>query len=383
MASIQGESSIFNSLPAEILQRVASFSNAETALSLMLCNKKLNSAVWDPFIFRDIISNSNGHSHSLDQAWDVSFLPTSTPTSVLVRYAVADSKARSWRYLPRLGHHDPSFTCTDTHSVWAPHLAALGHPFLKELDLQTYLSCTSIISGHQRRKLKYVVNGALLSRDSREFVEDPRMSSWLTPLVNGQVTAPEHLNLILSLAIWQTQTQLARQSELTFPPSYPKIPLHRMVSAPIAPFTSDDNLDACYIKSLTSKEFIEDGEWQGFYSFDIQLTNYPRFDPPMKGIKFTVGSVTSFTDAVNELVVMTPYMSTLHVSANGTDHVGDFRLGGQIYADGRVNLVKDYDQGPTWNWDVKMTPWGMIGFWGGEQGDRYGYVWLWKKHWSA
>lgn len=377
---------LFDQLPTEILRRIGSFSTAETALSLMLCNKTLNIAIHDSFVFRAIILNLNRHSSVTEKYWDISFLPTTTSVSTLIQYAIADSKARSWRYLPRLKRNETPYTCTEAHFRWAPHLAALGHPFVQDLDVTVYI--TELEALHmtrpQLRAQKYMLHGSLLSHFQHV---DNFSASTLTPLdmsdtPDHDFTTPDHLNLVISLARWQAQTRL--RDSVRLPPSIDRIPFAKIVIDPITPFTPGLNFDSRFLKCLTTREFIEDGEWLGYYSFNTTLRHQPGFDPPMERIRFRVtDSATSIITLEDGSEPIPGQVSAWHVSSTGVDNVGDFHLEGQIHADGRVMLSKRYDQGFGWGWEAKMTPFGIMGFWGPEEGARYGYVWLWKKEWSA
>ena len=132
------------------------------------------------------------------------------------------------------------------------------------------------------------------------------------------------------------------------------------------PFAADiaTALPFCHLASMTSKSFIEEGEWAGFYSMSIGPLHPRPFDPPMRGIRFQVCD--------------DPELPARTLDAKGEDGVGSFRLFGKIALNtGEITLEKQYDgQGPHWDWFCLMTPFGIAGTWGSD--DWGGWVWLWK-----
>jgi len=238
------------------------------------------------------------------------------------------------------------------------------------------------ITRQQLQGLLYVLQGAMLSHDVQESPVDIFTSGEFGDLVGQDFTTPEYLNVVIALTRCQKRSNDPR---LTLePPRAEKIPLSRMVNNPTPPFSAIDGLSDCYLKTVTSKEFIETGEWVGYYSYGSSLTRSPSFDFPMEKIKLRVRSTTSNESISDADGVAAAQPSTvLHISGRGEDNVGKFRILGDIHPDGRAPLVKTYEQGFGWNWETKMTPWGLMGFWGAEEdGSRHGWVWLWKKEWS-
>jgi len=125
------------------------------------------------------------------------------------------------------------------------------------------------------------------------------------------------------------------------------IPFSLMMD-PFMPYCANAAKDfpACHLSKLTSPEFLEDGEWFGFYSHD----NHERmsFGLPMHNVRFRENSS----------------IDNRRVHAAGMDGVGSFDLDGVVVPDGKVRLTKRYHRGPVWRWTGVVTPFGIVGTWG-------------------
>jgi hypothetical protein len=162
------------------------------------------------------------------------------------------------------------------------------------------------------------------------------------------------------------------------PPTTSRIPFASFMSLPL-PFTPALAAATRPGNSMITKGFLEDGEWQGYYSYNptfasigIPINRVPcRFDAPMRKIRFEVLN----TD------------SNLARATNGMDGIGPFGLDGTIeLKTGKVHLVKQYLHSQLkWDWHGVVTGFGIVGTWGRE-GDLRGFAgrgwfWLWKKEW--
>ena len=154
------------------------------------------------------------------------------------------------------------------------------------------------------------------------------------------------------------------------------IPFHLLMDVPL-PFTpsATEELASCHLAKMTTVDFLEEGEWTGFYSVPIIGFNpwsdtTPRFDPPMQGVRFVA------TADQNEQRVT-------YLQAVGNDAVGAFDLKGRLAPrTGEILLTKTYSGGsPVWDWVCMMTPVGIVGSWG--RADYGGWIWLWKPAWTA
>lgn len=122
-----------------------------------------------------------------------------------------------------------------------------------------------------------------------------------------------------------------------------------------------------HLAHMTSKAFLEDGEWIGYYCYTT--TKQPTWDPIMSEIKFKVTSEC-------------PDHCT--VQGSGRDLIAPFSLNGTIFrTTGWAQLAKGYQPGrhSTWSWSTMMTPFGIVGCWGTQNWG--GWVWLWKKAWTV
>ena len=133
---------------------------------------------------------------------------------------------------------------------------------------------------------------------------------------------------------------------------------------PFSPNAAKDFTD-CHLSKMTSRQFLEDGEWTGFCS---NVIGYETFDPPMHGIRFVGSQILNSSDLLS-----------LH--ASGVDSVGQFDLDGMIaQKSGRIWLEMRYKGRHGWFWCCVMTPFGIVGTWG-EGSFTHGWIWLWKTAW--
>ena len=170
--------------------------------------------------------------------------------------------------------------------------------------------------------------------------------------------------------IMRVQNMLVEGPSMAVPTSS-SIPFHLMMDLPL-PFSPSATTEfaTCHLAKMTTADFLEDGEWTGFYSLSSIRQDTIAFDPPMHGIQF----------------VATPQggsSRTLKLRATGEDGIQAFDLEGEIVSEtGRITLEKRYLGGhPTWDWVCMMTPMGIVGSWG--RNHFGGWIWLWKVGWTA
>ena len=163
-------------------------------------------------------------------------------------------------------------------------------------------------------------------------------------------------------------------------PSVHSIPFHSFMKLP-APFSDNaaTAFNLCHLEKMTSREFVEDGNWIGYYGFP-----FFRFDPAIQPFQFKVTKSPG---------------RNLKISVTGTDAFGDFMFHGWINQDTggveiervsllgspvlslHTTLLGNHMKGkglPVMS--LLMTPFGIFGTWG----ERYhsGWLWLWKEAWS-
>jgi hypothetical protein len=112
--------------------------------------------------------------------------------------------------------------------------------------------------------------------------------------------------------------------------------------------------------------------WAGYYTY----RGLREIDPPMY---FDLRSATPPRTALVE-----PHC--VYFDGEGSDHVGNFSLRGSCHTlTGAVWASKTYhDVGPQWFWSGMLTPFGMVGVWGGDDGGFMdgGWWWVWPREWS-
>jgi hypothetical protein len=163
---------------------------------------------------------------------------------------------------------------------------------------------------------------------------------------------------------------LGRLPTLTTPePS--DIPLAFLTRSPV-PYSqmSGSEFVSLYVGCMARPEFLENGEWVGIYCYSRSEADdmLPLFDPEMEGIRFHV--------------LHEEETGSLKLSGRGRDGCGGFQLNGRVgTTTGLVFMEKNYDGGsPRWWWSAALTPFGIVGSWGGLTWG--GWFWLWKRAWS-
>ena len=389
-------------LPAEIIQRIASFSSCESVLALLEVNRMLYKTCNDALVFKSIIKNGSGHG--VLKPWKCDLISQSTSTSTLARLALADSRARTWlagielcawsdellgsdmlgenQRMPQDEEQKPRDDIVNTSLMkWAPQLVALHHPFIAEGELLRLVA---------QFQIKWNSRGYLGQYPQSDFA----ISLCVVSTILHSGSAPVLTNITLDGAaqaylqieeklrkILSTQTfnpdlgpagfacalllkRGAHFRQIQLPDPY-KIPFPSLLDIPM-PFSSEGFLGTSHLRVMTSILFLEGGEWVGYYSYSLNLThpNRVRIDPPMTGIHFASN----------------PELGVGGMQASGVDSVGNFTLSGNFHANGVVQMTKTYDPMFFWDWSASMTPFGIVGYWG-RSGRYQGLFWLWKKEW--
>ena len=188
------------------------------------------------------------------------------------------------------------------------------------------------------------------------------MAVWMLAIFLREVTNLTRLPLI--------NPRLLRTLQV---PSTRHIPCLSMMDLPL-PFCADATklFTKCHLPKITSEAFFSDGEeWVGYYSYGTEESM--RWDPQMHDIRFEVDRKDDSSEYIN-----------LH--ATGKDYVGTFNLDGLIWRQtGKAAFTKCYHWRHSWYWNCIITPFGIVGTWGGGHlmGGRVGgWLWLWKASWS-
>jgi hypothetical protein len=398
-------------LPAEIIQRIASFSPYESVFALLIVNRRLHQTCDDIVVFRAVIKNGSGYG--VETSWKCDLIFQSSSKSTLARLALADSLARApgditdgagrdqsdaWSlpgvsssielgdlYLkgPDEGDQEEEkrgnlnggtvISCWHIERMlrYLPQLVALHHPTVLRTNIKRPIGIlVAVIASHTPTinnpacllLLSFSVTSAILSK-SRGFVPDASANMTyfqaIQILSDGLDARRYRFNADFNLRVPILASAILcsdRVHQLQ-PPSPYRIPFPGIFENPV-PFT---NLGLkSHLPVMTSASFLEDAEWVGYYTHNMDF-RYTLFDPPMYGIRFTSSS-TGF-------------------QASGLDNVGKFTLDGTVASGGTVRMRKTYAQGFWWEWNAQMTPFGIVGTWG-RSNAPHGYVWLWKREWS-
>ncbi|CAD6574884.1 MAG: hypothetical protein ASARMPRED_006960 [Alectoria sarmentosa] len=412
-------------LPVEILGRIASIGTCEAALALSKVNRILHTACNDRLVYKAILDNRNGNG---GQEWQHRIpLSMESPVSSWARYALADSRAAqdytvsleprtfaSWA--PQLmAYHHPflnlasassltdAFTLTQTKAADSTHALAFK-PTNLQAELQAIGSTHALAFCLALRLMSEEPLGHLGPQWPTRNTETPwaRTRTTLTRYLKQPLYLPtidpSHFSVynprmllqkrswalvavgLLSVMLRETIElgQIRRVHQrvhnatgyvLVIPvPTSTSIPFHSMMDVPL-PFSPNatTELASCHLAKMTTADFLEDGEWAGYYSYGLGGSG--GFDPPMHSIRFVA---TANSDSP----------TTLNLHGVGTDGIGSFDLDGKLVPEtGQVLLKKVYWASITWDWACMMTPMGIVGSWG--RSNYGGWVWLWKTGWTA
>jgi hypothetical protein len=408
-----------DTLPVEIIQRIASCGPCESALALGKVCSTLHRACNNRFVFKSIIDNGNGRSFENDD-WQCTAVTSQCSTSECARWALADSQARQ---LVELLEGNARWSVTfddfwlDEYTTWAPQIMALHHclntasgtlfPILLERLSQkwdkkhlTQAQALSFCLAATMLSVKELGGGLLTADIQRKMPGDqsfhpPRRARDRThdrpPTVQHRVA-----NQVLGVFALDLREALAEPDSLSHigsggatpirPPFAADIPFPDLMDLPL-PFTEEvtDAFSTCHLRTMTSVAFLEDGEWTGYYTYPpgSPRRSHSRFDPPMVGIKFSVEQYDNNDDTINNSQRL-----RLRANAEAHDYHGRFTLEGYIVpTTGGFSMTKQYVGRHSFPWDGVMTPFGFLGSWeyplwpGGHT--KCGWFWLWKTSWTT
>lgn len=396
MASIKLEN-----LPRELIVHIATFVEALSIINLSRTSKTIRSAVWDSLIFKEILQRSqceNWRNDSLDI--DAIAKRAGTDPCIWSRYAVADDKA--WVLT---GMKDPLLS-RKLSINFLPELAVVKHPFMNR-------SCWCMATHGPFDYLTshvFSLATAALSADERvlDRWHDPGHCEYCYPkprendpaFLNGEGSLWTLCSMAIALRDALKMRRLAwpynhvantphvdfpRADTISLRPLKDDyvLPLpfsHRAVELLSKPTSGLSGWDTWYRRHChamySSPEFLTDGSWCGYYIWTN--SHQASVEPPMTNIHFQRSIPKVEADCEAALIW----------ADDCIDGVGPFILRGSISFDGNVVSVsafKNYVGGPIWEWDCRLTPFGIVGHWGKnieEEFRTYGYVWLWKEEWA-
>jgi hypothetical protein len=380
-----------DSLPTELIQRIALFSSCEDVLALLKVNRRLHEACSHHSVFRAILEN--GQSQQVKDPWDLTFLTGNMSASDWARFALADARAWGWpktqkSLFPEFGldkYNKSQKTLETLHRGlvhWAPQLAALHHPFFDKIEmlgLTHHLLYAFFEHEKDMKAIEFCVQAAVLCRGlAARMNPNERVSQEICNEIysvendlrmRGGPVIPSQITLFHACSNCSLADYSPTLTQAILPPS--RIPFQSFMNLPV-PFSKPplNNLQSSYLPTMTSKSFLEDGEWVGYYTVMSTPLNPARFDTPVHGIKFVTRP--------------DPLGDALKIKATGKDSHGDFELAGLIAFNGKVELRKsirnDYRIQPQ-GWHGQMTPFGIVGHWARFHVIKPGELWLWKKEW--
>ena len=126
MFAFDSFSIMLDSLPVEIVRRIAVVGPFESTLALRKVNHALRRACTDRLVFRGIIDTGNGSSVDMP-IWQSYPLTLQSPILSWEQYALADSKAR--QVFSNQNVNEPAALMTNSQkfvnwAIWAPQLIA-------------------------------------------------------------------------------------------------------------------------------------------------------------------------------------------------------------------------------------------------------------------
>ena len=390
-----------NALPEELITELATSCDALSALRLSATCRRVHGAVYNTLTFRQILEKSQKYRWNREslQTGCIQALANkkgaknkSKKVSVWARYALADQMA--WQLAQKADHLE----APQNFLRWLPELCVVKHPFI-------YEQCwVRNLGDDADRALNHIFCQAVATLAAEQSL--PQLSN----ATNSLESRPLHLGIETKdfLRALCTTATILRTAQHTRQPAWP----HDMatnvrdISIPTAlqlptmpdpnlPFSSsgafEDWYEHCNESIFTTANYFTSGTWVGYYThFDIASH---QNDPPMVNIKFR--RTPTIPGRPDELSI---------AAQNCLDGVGPFVLMGgfthaemdendQTSGDVELTMLKQYTNGPTsWMWDLRVTPFGLVGFWGAEPWDgrhvqtgieRLGTVWLWKEEWTA
>lgn len=387
----------FESLPKELIAHVATFVEALSVLALSRTSKTIRSACWDSLTFKETLKKSqrlNWRDGSMDL--EAITAQAGNDPSSWARYAVADDKA--WLLATQV--KDP-LSSRRLSINFLPELALVRHPFLKQ---NNWFKAThgpfDYLTSHV-----FSVTMAVLSADNRSLsrFHDPGKCEYCYP--KPRENDPAFLSnegslwTLCSIAITLRDGLRIRRDVWPYnnEANVPMIDFPRANQIPLRPLNAEYGLPRPFSRPAVqlmsrfpslfsewdtwyrqhnralykSEDFLTKGSWCGYYT---STASHTMLDPPMTRIRFSRSKAHDDCDNLS--------------ADNCLDGVGPFSLRGSIRWDGdvvKVTMQKDYESGIHWDWDCRLTPFGIVGHWGAlEDGSlvTYGFLWLWKQEWT-
>lgn len=135
-----------DTLPAEILERIASDTSCQDVLALSKVNRTLNRVCYSVHVFKSMIEGSNGYG---DANWQCYGLTNADGTAAWARYALADSMARAKQRRKGIAMYEPQLMAfhrwfTGTRSSLVGRLTAGRSQILRQ---EYKIACATMLLG--------------------------------------------------------------------------------------------------------------------------------------------------------------------------------------------------------------------------------------------
>ena len=389
-------------LPKELIAHIATCLDASSVVRLSASSTRFRAACYDSLVFKDILLSRQRnlwHQECLDI--DAIASRANHDTAAWARYAVADELA--WELSQRARPLESSKDFIN----YLPELLIVHHPFVNEECWRLHHFDNPL---DQKANLVFCLAMALLStgddlsggfaalrmQDGAYLRIGDYMKVFLWALCDMVLTL--RFTLKTRLDAWPYNSAAA--APYMKPPKLSQIPLRPLndrysLPAPFSrraieslgrstsSFSSFDSwFDLHNYEQFRSQSFWTEGEWCGYYNTHAG-TRYAWLDPPMTEILFQFTGGDQHSEAESEAAEVQ--------ALNCTDGIDRFDLQGTLSYHNRAVRFKgrkQYRNRPThWDWDCRLTPFGLVGFWGKNHVHddrllRSGTVWLWKKEWT-
>ena len=383
-----------DALPKELIAHVACCSDASSVIRLSSTCKAIRAACYDSLVFKHIILASQQHFWT-DGNLDIDAIAdqAGNDAATWARYAVADKIASD---------HSNSESPLESPQRFVnclPELFVVKHPFMHAPCWQRSL----IKPPDQKANQVFCLAMAILASEQdmpqafkslyKTDVRDDNVKSFLLALSAMALTLRSGLRI--RLAAWP-YNNAAIVPHISFPKAgqIPLRPLNDSYGLPL-PFsrkavellgrstTSFGGWDSWYHQhNAAFARSLMEGEWCGYYV----RYGVSSIDPPMTETHFRTkdgSTLDEWNPTENPFVEIE--------ALNCIDGIDKFDLSGTLSFRGReIGFVaqKEYQNSSTrWDWDCRLTPFGIVGYWGHRRSEdarlsRYGIVWLWKKEWT-
>ncbi|KAI5369340.1 hypothetical protein Slin15195_G002160 [Septoria linicola] len=397
----------FESLPKELIAHIATSSDAYSCLQLASTCCTIRAACYDTLVFKEIIKNSQQyqwHKNSLDLT--VIEHRCNKNVSAWARYAVADeltirfAQEQQATLAPEVEKQTSSLWnipwsfwapqaraggSKEVAMLWLPELFIEQHPFMLDGFWRVYLDSPppTLTAKH----LFCLVTAVLAAPGQMLGLERVLGQGRGRRLLSGDTMADYLWGLCWT--ILQIRSGVSnRLSVWPFNDSarVPHIPHPAVEQIHMQPLSNDyelplpfsNNFDQWFSKhidAMAAGEYLTSGKWQGYYIHFGSFTIAARqVDPPMKEIRFAPDDPAS-SDVKDGLPL---------IASNCHDGIDTFTIRGTFSKqdDGVVfDGKKRYTHGTVWDWKLRLTPFGLVGYWGTireQRLHRSGAVWLWK-----